>query len=151
MSLMAAHASLQDALAASRRTLQAIHNVVSHPFQRLLLHGEQQGSSHEPAPPNSLERFSELRSVTVGHVSDSSGCLVPLLPVSLRTLTLDAGADERYPLSRGAAAGASHAALPADPFRTYSVPAAHTRKGMRKGRAGAARQPGDPASHVRIY
>ena len=60
------------------------------PPSLLLLFGMAKGQEPELRPP-SLERFSELRELTVAEVTDRHLCgPMPLLPLSLRTLALNA-------------------------------------------------------------
>ena len=73
---------MQRALVASRTTLLELHYVglpMLEPCSRFGFH-----------PPPTLDQFSNLRVATVTNVHESAGRL-PLLPVSLRTLTLHAG------------------------------------------------------------
>jgi len=73
---------MQRALVASRETLLELHYVglpMLEPCSRFQFH-----------PPPTLDQFSNLRIVTVTNVHESAGRL-PLLPVSVRTLTLHAG------------------------------------------------------------
>ena len=79
-------AGLQDALDASRGTLLEVHNVVVAPVPRGPVNSRQL-----PPPSPSLERFRELHNITLRCVHDARPWSVPLLPVSLRALTLDAG------------------------------------------------------------
>ena len=76
-------ACLQDALLASLQTLLEVHNI-SIPRPRPRKPGW-------TPPPRTLERFSNLRAVTVTNVYRGARApSVPVLPVSIRELTLDA-------------------------------------------------------------
>ena len=69
----------QGELPPSLRTLLEVHNVSAYEYQR----------TQFPTQP-SLERYRNLRAVTM-HVRRGLEPCLPALPLSVRTLTLDAG------------------------------------------------------------
>jgi len=78
---------MQRALVASRKTLLELHYVglpMLEPCSRFQFH-----------PPPTLDQFSNLCCATVTNVHESAGRL-PLLPVSVRTLTLHAGGGDAW-------------------------------------------------------
>ena len=74
---------VQDALVASEDTLQVVHGVS--------LPSPEMGRPGWTPPPPSLERFRNLRVVTVTEVHHERDSCLPALPASVRKLTLDAG------------------------------------------------------------
>ncbi len=74
----------QDALTASLGTLLEVHNVSMPP-------PEAHRRLHSPRQQLGLERFGNLRAVTVNEAHHVRDCRLPALPVSVRTLNLDAG------------------------------------------------------------
>ena len=75
---------MQDAMTASLGTLLEVHNVSMPP-------PEAHRRPHSPRQQLGLERFRNLRAVTVNEAHHVRDCRLPALPVSVRTLKLDAG------------------------------------------------------------
>ncbi len=75
---------MQDALTASLGTLLEVHNVSMPP-------PEAHRRPHSPRQQLGLERFGNLRAVTVNEAHHVRDCRLPALPISVRTLKLDAG------------------------------------------------------------